>query len=78
MDPNVLHENSGQARSTEKKRYLNRRDILKGLATVPVLGVFLQKFIKKKSLDETRKNKVFSDLGINEDLTLDLPSSINK
>ena len=35
-----------QVQDSEKAGFLNRREILKGLATVPVLGVFATKLLK--------------------------------
>ncbi len=75
MNSNTTFKSGGRIRD-EKKWYLNRRELLKGLATIPVLGVFFQKFIKKKSMDDARRKKIFSDLDINEDMASILPSSI--
>ena len=41
---------------------LNRREILKGLATVPVLGFFFVKFWKKMRLDKLKKSNLLQDL----------------
>lgn len=64
-------------RESGNSRYFNRRDIVKGLATVPVLGLFLQKSLKKKSYDDARRKKVLSLLNIEEDMSEILPSSID-
>ena len=41
---------------------LNRREVLKGLATVPVLGFFFLKFWKKMRLDKLKKSNLLQDL----------------
>ena len=41
---------------------LNRREVLKGLATVPVLGFFFLKFWKKTRLDKLKKSNLLQDL----------------
>ena len=41
---------------------LNRREVLKGLATVPVLGFFFVKFWKKMRLDKLKKSNLLQDL----------------
>ncbi len=43
---------------------LNRREVLKGLATVPVLGFFFVKFWKKMRLDKLKKSNLLQDLVI--------------
>jgi len=48
-----------------KKSTISRRDIIKGLATVPVLGAFFYGWYKKRKLDTLLKN------AIQEELTLD-------
>ena len=41
---------------------LNRREILKGLATVPVLGFFFVKLWKKMRLDKLKKSNLLQNL----------------
>lgn len=57
MEQDINNEKTEQPLKTQKKGYLNRRDILKGLATLPILGVFFQKLIRKYHWIHTRKNK---------------------
>lgn len=45
---------------------IGRRDVLKGLASIPVLGLFVYGFLKKRSLEENRKQKILSELGLGE------------
>jgi len=41
---------------------IKRRDILKGIASLPVFGAFFYVLFKKKSLDSFRKNEILSEL----------------
>jgi hypothetical protein len=41
---------------------LNRREILKGLATVPVLGFFFVKLWQKMRLDKLKKSNLLQNL----------------
>jgi len=41
---------------------IKRRDILKGLAAVPVLGYFVYRFLDKKSLDKEKKQALLDEL----------------
>ncbi|MCU0644853.1 MAG: Gfo/Idh/MocA family oxidoreductase, partial [bacterium] len=43
----------------------DRRDFLKGLAALPVFGVFIASYLAKRSHDRSRKNTIFADLDIN-------------
>ncbi|HPR62240.1 MAG TPA: hypothetical protein PLF35_14895, partial [Prolixibacteraceae bacterium] len=43
---------------------VTRRDILKGLATVPVLGAFGYGMYKKWNLDRLRHNSIAQELGL--------------
>lgn len=43
---------------------LDRRDLLKGLATVPVLGVLAFEVGRKKGVEDSRKNEVLKELGL--------------
>ena len=42
--------------------FLNRREILKGLATIPVLGLFFIKLWQKLRLDKLKKSNLLKDL----------------
>ena len=61
--------------SPERKGSFDRRDILKGLITLPGLGIFLEKLIKKRKRDNSRKNSILSELGIKGDAPAILPTS---
>ena len=73
MNQDVNNKSGHGLKETEKKGRVDRREILKGLATLPVLGVFFQKVYKKRSLDSARKDQIFAELGMNRD---NIPSII--
>ena len=54
---------------------ISRRDVLKGLAAVPVLGLFTYDFWKKQALEKARKKVAQLDLGLTSDAPSILPSS---
>ena len=47
---------------SSKNTNLERRDLIKGLATVPVAGVFLVNLWRKMKRDATKKANLLSDL----------------
>ena len=65
----------GKGAGTSKKGGVERRDVLKGLATVPLLGVFGSKLVKKRKSDQVRKDAIISELGLEGDAPSILPSS---
>lgn len=65
---------------TEKKinNNITRRDALKGLATVPLLGVFTYNFWKKKAIEKAKNKVIQLDLGLTLDKTSVIPKAVNK
>ncbi|MBE0460906.1 MAG: Gfo/Idh/MocA family oxidoreductase [Candidatus Aminicenantes bacterium] len=61
-----------------KEQKIGRRDILKGLVTVPFLGVFSYSFWKKKLLDDKRKKEILAELGLDEKAPAILPKTTMK
>ena len=59
----------------EAKNHITRRDVLKGIAAVPVLGLFTYDFWKKQALEKARKKVAQLDLGLSSDAPSILPSS---
>jgi predicted dehydrogenase len=45
---------------------LTRRNLLKGLVAVPVLGGFVLEYLKKRAVDEARRQAIMSELGVTE------------
>jgi predicted dehydrogenase len=48
----------------KEKVSLSRRDILKGMATIPVFGPFLYSLLKKKLSDDFKRKEILAELGI--------------
>lgn len=46
---------------------VKRRELLKGLAGLPVFGAFLYELMRKTSSDKNRKNAILSELGLRDD-----------
>jgi predicted dehydrogenase len=57
---------------------LGRRDILKGLATIPVFGPFLYAFLKKKMADDFKKKQILAELGLSKKAPAVLPQTVLK
>ncbi|MBT4485159.1 MAG: gfo/Idh/MocA family oxidoreductase, partial [Candidatus Latescibacteria bacterium] len=78
MSRDMNNDNSQQAKNKKNNGFFNRRDILAGLATLPVLGIFFQKLYVKRSKDNLRKKLLFSELGLSDEAPTILPSSTIK
>ena len=59
--------------SSSKKSKFKRRDFLKGLAGLPVFGVFIYEFLKKTSYNN--KEEIISELGLNNEAPVIISSS---
>lgn len=62
----------------KKTERIKRRDILKGLATVPVIGPFFYSFWKKKLLDDTRRKEILAELGLDTKIPDVFPKTTRK
>jgi predicted dehydrogenase len=62
----------------KEKISLGRRDILKGLATIPVFGPFLYALLKKKLSDDFKKKEILAELGISRKAPVVLPETAVK
>ena len=58
----MSQENQSSHQDKPNQGGIKRRDILKGLAAVPVLGYFVYRFLDKKSLDHKKKQVLLEDL----------------
>jgi len=54
-----------QSEKTEKGKRMNRRDLLKGFATLPVIGAFAYGAWKKRRWDHIRSHKLSRELNMN-------------
>jgi len=71
-------ENTEKQNTENKEKNIGRRDLLKGLATVPVIGVFLYSFFKKRQRDNYLKNEIFKELDISKEAPSVLPKTTFK
>jgi predicted dehydrogenase len=62
---------------SENRRGIRRRDLLKGLATLPVLGFFGFEFWRKLVHDRRKKRELFSQLNVAGDAPAMLPAATN-
>ncbi|HEX9971733.1 MAG TPA: gfo/Idh/MocA family oxidoreductase, partial [bacterium] len=62
----MSQENKSISKDSSKKSGIKRRDLLKGLAALPVLGAFVYKFIDKRSIDQDKRQAILEELGISE------------
>lgn len=53
----------------------SRREILKGLISLPVFGVFFYQFFKKRAIDLTVREQILSELKLKEDISQVRPTS---
>lgn len=56
--------NGGKGKEAQTSGGLERRNFLKGLATIPVFGFFLYKLFRKKAFDDNRKKQILEELGV--------------
>jgi predicted dehydrogenase len=66
---------SEKNKSTEKDTGIGRRELLKGLATVPVLGVFAYNYLRKQNFKNRKKQQIVAELGL-DDIKVDPPCVI--
>ncbi len=69
------NQSANQSNSSSGGFIPGRRDILKALATLPVLGIFFQKLNKKVSADTSQKEQIMAELGMDGDIPTIVPAS---
>ena len=57
---------------------IGRRGLLKTLISIPVLGVFVLNFLKKKAADDLRKREILAELGVTEGGPAVIPDAISR
>ena len=65
MSENIENKNIQKNEDTKK---LNRREVLKGLATLPVVGAFFYSLYKKKQYDSFLKSSLLEEIKISGDV----------
>lgn len=74
---NITAKNQESA-APVKKRSIGRRDILKGLVTLPVFGPFFYLLGKKHMLDNLKKKEILAELGVEGKAPAVLPKTTMK
>ena len=57
---------------------VGRRDVIKALASIPVLGVFFYSFFKKKFEDDFKRREILAELGVSEGAPAVIPEAISR
>ena len=57
------------SKSDKPTRSMKRRDVLKALTGLPVLGIFAQQFLEKRSYQDKRKQQLLDELELNDKIT---------
>lgn len=60
----MAEKTNNPGETDQGKRGIRRRDLLKGLATLPILGVFAHQAYKKLAWDRQKKGEILSELGL--------------
>jgi len=64
--------------SEEKQKNINRRDVLKGLATLPVAGAFAYSWYQKQKLTRMLRNALQDEINLDEEQLVFSEESTNK
>ena len=67
-----------KVRETATGSLPSRRDVLKALASVPVLGVFFVGWYQKKLAEDARRQAIMEELGITEGAPAFIPDAISR
>src|SRR3989338_11039994 len=57
---------------------ISRRGLLKALVSLPVLGAFVASVLKKKSMDDAKRQALLADLGVSEGSPAVIPNAISR
>jgi hypothetical protein len=57
---------------------MTRRGLLQALVSVPVLGVFVISFLKKKAADDATRRAILSELGVSETGPAVIPNAVSR
>ena len=69
---------TGQTEGTEAAPTLGRRDLLKALASVPILGVFFVGWYQKRLDEEVKRQLIMAELGISEGAPAFIPEAVSR
>ncbi len=67
-----------EGKNSEHRRQPGRRDFIRALATVPVLGGFAYSLFRKISMDQSRRQQILAELGLTDEAPAVLPKTTLK
>jgi len=76
--PNPASEGKTPGGGSGDPTSVGRRDLLKGLAAVPVLGVFFAGWYKKRLEEKAKHEAIMAELGISEGAPAFIPEAISR
>ena len=76
-EDNMTPQDGAKQEGSQNSR-VRRRDFLKGLATLPVIGAFFYGWMKKRSQDHYKKSEILSELGLGQEAPAILPKTTMK
>ncbi|MFC1639886.1 Gfo/Idh/MocA family protein [Gemmatimonadota bacterium] len=77
MSDENVRDDSGQNTDVTEAT-IGRRGLLKTLVSIPVLGIFILNFWKKKASDDFRKREILAELGVTEGGPAVIPDAISR
>jgi predicted dehydrogenase len=77
-EENINKTGEEQNMESEERSKIGRRDVLKGLATLPVFGPFFYALLQKRMKDNIKKKEILSELGLGRDAPEVLPQTTLK
>ena len=77
MSDENVRDDSAQATDVTEAT-IGRRGLLKTLVSIPVLGIFILNFWKKKAADDFRKREILAELGVTEGGPAVIPDAISR
>ena len=78
MSEETKKDQEGQTPQDVQARDPSRRDVLKAMASVPVLGVFFAGWYQKKLEAEAKRDAIMSELGISEGAPAVIENAISR
>ena len=69
---------SGGNPAADQPKDMGRRGVLKALVSLPVIGVFLLNYLKKKAATDLKRSEIMSELGVSEGGPAVIPEVISR
>jgi predicted dehydrogenase len=73
-----LNEKAAAGGAEAGRRGIARRDVIKALASLPVLGVFFVSYLKKKAEDDMKREAIMAELGVSEGAPAVIPEAVSR